>query len=365
MADIFLSYASEDRATAGQVACQLEAVGFSVWWDRQIPAGMTWRQVIESALNDMGCMVVLWSTDSLASTWVSEEAEEGRMRGKLVPALLEPVLPPLGFRGIQAADLVDWDGSAEAAGFRHLVAGIEALLAPRRGVRPVAATASARAPGGGGRARLLAVAAACLLLLLLTAGTWYWLGQSEPDAASPARSGDATVSGKDASPWPGTAAPATTAAGGLRSRAGGSGADSAPTPKQDQTIAAAETARAPGAGDSPPPANSGGRASMPGPASTGGFESGRDSQAAGKVATSSGAAPVAGSQAKPASDPTPTPPTAAVADAGGASSISRPARRAAEPAARPARCRDLLERQSLGDPLGADERAYFQKECRT
>jgi len=128
MADIFLSYATEDREKAVQVASQFESIGFSVWWDRKIPAGMTWRQVIETSLNQMGCMVVLWSEHSITSSWVSEEAEEGRNRARLVPALIDPVMPPLGFRGIQAADLIGWNGSADAPAFRHLVAGVEALV---------------------------------------------------------------------------------------------------------------------------------------------------------------------------------------------------------------------------------------------
>ncbi len=38
MADIFISYANEDRETAAQFAQLLESVGLRVWWDRRIPA---------------------------------------------------------------------------------------------------------------------------------------------------------------------------------------------------------------------------------------------------------------------------------------------------------------------------------------
>lgn len=128
MADIFLSYAEEDRQIAGKVAGLLEAHGWSVWWDRRIPAGRTWRAVIEEALHGMSCMVVLWSTSSIDSEWVKEEAEEGRARGKLVPILIERVIPPLGLRGIQAADLTDWDGGSQAPGVRHLMGDLEAMI---------------------------------------------------------------------------------------------------------------------------------------------------------------------------------------------------------------------------------------------
>jgi TIR domain/Bacterial Ig-like domain (group 2) len=128
MADIFLSYANEDREAARAVAGLLESAGCTVWWDRRIPAGRTWRSMIEEALRDMRCMVVLWSTHSVESDWVKEEAEEARAVGKLIPVLIEPVKPPVGFRSIQAADLIDWNGSRDFLGARQLIADLEALM---------------------------------------------------------------------------------------------------------------------------------------------------------------------------------------------------------------------------------------------
>lgn len=128
MADIFLSYAEEDRGIAQALTGHLERLGWSVWWDRRIPAGKTWRGVIEEALHSTRCMIVLWSRHSVVSQWVQEEAEEGRALGMLVPVFIEQVRPPLGFRGIQAADMVDWDLSSDAAGFRQLIADLERRL---------------------------------------------------------------------------------------------------------------------------------------------------------------------------------------------------------------------------------------------
>ena len=129
MADIFLSYANEDREMARAVAGLLESAGCTVWWDRRIPAGRTWRSMIEEALRDMRCMVVLWSSHSVDSDWVKEEAEEARALGRLIPVLIEPVKPPVGFRSIQAADLTDWDGSTDSLGARQLIADLELLMA--------------------------------------------------------------------------------------------------------------------------------------------------------------------------------------------------------------------------------------------
>jgi len=128
MTDIFLSYTEKDREEARRVAAMLESVGWTVWWDRRIPAGETWRGVLEKALEDMRCMIVLWSSRSIESEWVYEEATEGRRLGKLVPVMIEAVRPPAGFREIQAADLTDWDGSREFDGMRMLIADLENIL---------------------------------------------------------------------------------------------------------------------------------------------------------------------------------------------------------------------------------------------
>src|SRR5437867_1857343 len=76
----------------------------------------------------MRCMVVLWSTDSIESDWVKEEAEEARTIRKLVPVLIDAVTLSVGFRFIQAADLTDWDGSNDAPGARQLIADLESLI---------------------------------------------------------------------------------------------------------------------------------------------------------------------------------------------------------------------------------------------
>jgi hypothetical protein len=48
-------------------------------------------EVIQSALQDMSRMVVLWSRSSVDSFWQTKEAEEGRMRKRLM-VLIERVV---------------------------------------------------------------------------------------------------------------------------------------------------------------------------------------------------------------------------------------------------------------------------------
>ena len=128
MHDIFLSYKSEDRGRARVLASALEREGCSVWWDREIPPGEKFDQFIKTRLDSARCVVVLWSKASAASDWVLEEASEGLRRKILVPALIEDVEIPLGFRRVQAANLVGWKGEDSNPDFRLLLSSVKALL---------------------------------------------------------------------------------------------------------------------------------------------------------------------------------------------------------------------------------------------
>lgn len=130
MSDIFISYASADRETAHKFADALEGLGWSVWWDREIPPGKTFDQVIEEELNNARCVVVLWSTESVRSRWVRTEASAALDRERLVPALIDTVAIPLEFKRIQAATLMDWDGDTANPEFDRLVQAVRQMQEP-------------------------------------------------------------------------------------------------------------------------------------------------------------------------------------------------------------------------------------------
>ena len=67
MSDIFISYASDDEAETKKLAHALESQGWSVWWDRSIPVGQSFDVVIEEALDESKCVVVIWSKVSVKS----------------------------------------------------------------------------------------------------------------------------------------------------------------------------------------------------------------------------------------------------------------------------------------------------------
>jgi hypothetical protein len=128
MSDIFISYARADRAKAETLAHALEQQGWSVWWDFQILPGESFSRVIETAIEDAKCVVVLWSKTSVSSEWVQNEASEGARRGILIPALIEDVKIPLGFRGKHAARLIDWQGESSNPEFKQLLKAVAKIL---------------------------------------------------------------------------------------------------------------------------------------------------------------------------------------------------------------------------------------------
>jgi formylglycine-generating enzyme required for sulfatase activity len=118
MSDIFISYASEDRDRVKSLAHALERKGWSVWWDRRIPVGRSYDEVIEEALDASKAVVVVWTQTSVKSQWVKNEAREGLSRRVLFPVMiLEQVKIPLEFRDVQAAHLMDWQPEQDHAGF--------------------------------------------------------------------------------------------------------------------------------------------------------------------------------------------------------------------------------------------------------
>ena len=130
MSDIFISYAREDKPGVEPLAKALEDQGWSVWWDRKIPPGKTFAQVIEEAISTAKCVIVIWSNESVKSDWVQNEAAEGARRKILVPALFDNVQIPFEFRRIQAADLIDWKAETDHPGFTILLGAISEIVGP-------------------------------------------------------------------------------------------------------------------------------------------------------------------------------------------------------------------------------------------
>jgi hypothetical protein len=128
MADIFISYSSEDKTRVKGIAEALEHKGWSVWWDRQIPVGQRFDTVIEQELNKARCVIVIWTQRSVNSEWVKNEASDAAQRNILAPVLLEDVKIPLAFRRIEAAQLNTWKGETDHPELEILFSAVTAII---------------------------------------------------------------------------------------------------------------------------------------------------------------------------------------------------------------------------------------------
>lgn len=208
---VFLSYANADRARVEPLVTALEAEGLDVWWDREIPRGQSYNRVIEAALDQATCALVIWSQSSVTSEWVFNEASESRKRQILVPVLIDDVEPPLEFRHLQSARLVEWGGDRSDPEWSGLLAAVHALVQPpSHAATRVAGAASTLGPGrpwwhtpagAAAGAGALLVGVALLLMALNQVGLIG--GRSTPDDRSTgAAVGGPTVSPQDAAPTP-------------------------------------------------------------------------------------------------------------------------------------------------------------------
>lgn len=196
MSDIFISYKREEQPQAKALADALEKKGWSVWWDPKLRAGEHFDDVIEKALQETKCVIVLWSKRSVKSRYVRDEATYALKRGKLIPAAIDGVTPPFRFEGVQTAQLRGWDGSVTFPGFQKLVDDISSIIGsppagmvkeerereaktkPESGERTGKGGEKAKEKRPGGVSRNVALVLAALLVAWwVFSGSILWVGK--------------------------------------------------------------------------------------------------------------------------------------------------------------------------------------------
>ena len=108
--DIFISYASEDRREAAELAGFLTDRGYRVWWDRELVAGQDFHATIGRVLEECKVAIVIWTEISIKSRWVLGEAESAANAHKLVPVRIDSLPParlPVGFLSLHTVALGD------------------------------------------------------------------------------------------------------------------------------------------------------------------------------------------------------------------------------------------------------------------
>jgi hypothetical protein len=163
MADVFISYKSEDRQIAGAIAAEINRRGLTSWWDDKLEAGIDadYEQTIRRELNFARCVLVVWTVRSVESIWVKAEANHGLLRAAVLSVIIDGVDPPLPFNMVERSELRT--GELFRADIEAVVDEVEVVLrkkAPgitiekpvQRKIRPTTIEA------GGGVSRRLDVA---------------------------------------------------------------------------------------------------------------------------------------------------------------------------------------------------------------
>jgi hypothetical protein len=132
---------------------------------------------------------------------VKTEAAEALASGKLVPALIDDVAPPMEFKRIQAANLSHWTGDGEDPEYRGLIGSVERMLRQAPGAaRPV--PHDVRSRWSGGRRGRPVVWVAVAIVAVLSAWTVF-NAFSNRDGSTPASSPPPPTAGvPEAAPVP-------------------------------------------------------------------------------------------------------------------------------------------------------------------
>jgi TIR domain len=78
MAEVFISYASAERALIESLAKDLREAGFSVWWDTDLLPNHTFRSEIDRQLDACKAAIIIWTPLSISRPWVLAEADHAR-----------------------------------------------------------------------------------------------------------------------------------------------------------------------------------------------------------------------------------------------------------------------------------------------
>lgn len=172
MVDVFISYSRANQAVVRQLADAVKRLGYSVWWDDELPPHLSYSDVITDKIGTARAAIVVWSQDAAAPEWVRAEADVARTQKKLIQTSIDDRMPPMPFNQIQFASIGDWRGEEDHPGWMKVKASLDVLCRgqvppPPAAVRgpsqsPALASAPARKP-----AMLVPGLIAGLLMVLL------------------------------------------------------------------------------------------------------------------------------------------------------------------------------------------------------
>ncbi len=87
MVDVFISYARANRDIVCRLAGAIGRLGYVVWWDEELPAHLSYGEVITQKIAEAKATLVDLVRESAASEWVRAEADMATQPEAADPAL--------------------------------------------------------------------------------------------------------------------------------------------------------------------------------------------------------------------------------------------------------------------------------------
>jgi TIR domain len=173
MTDVFISYKREERERCAVIADRLRALGLDVWFDAHLESGRQFDTEIEDKIHSAKAVLVLWSSKSVQSTWVRNEASIGQSRDVLVSVELEPCRRPVNFTNTHTVQLHNPSAPNNTSGWAALLRRLERLvghpnLAPYKAVSRDTAHGEANSRWVG----IAMIAAVAIAVLVVISQLW-------------------------------------------------------------------------------------------------------------------------------------------------------------------------------------------------
>jgi len=124
MAEVVISYARDNQATARQLAEAVEREGYDVWWDDSdaSDADAVTEQIVGAKAS-----IVIWSSVAIGSDEVRAEASVARALKKLIQASADDKTPPAPFATDDIIAISSWIGAPDHKGWLAIKAALESM----------------------------------------------------------------------------------------------------------------------------------------------------------------------------------------------------------------------------------------------
>lgn len=147
VADVFISYAREERERAKLFKEKLDTLGLTTFFDIQgdIEAGDAYTVRITEGIRGAKIVLGCWSPMAMTRDWVRRECMMARDQKKLVPICVAPMSPsdlPAEFYDVSFEDVSDYEGQEKHFGWSQTLSAIARRLEAWAEAHPEDAEAS-------------------------------------------------------------------------------------------------------------------------------------------------------------------------------------------------------------------------------